>query len=226
MTDQELMRVHVETLFTHGPDGRMLRVNEPNGKDAPRFFLGRTIHGNDWRFRHDIDDDLRRELESLCRAAPATGELRSTTFDEMILSRFEPVGRTWAGPAYRFPSELPTSAAVRITEENRDLLSPYLEAWLDDVAVGKPMFVSLLGGRAVSICCSVRMTSVAHEVGVETVPEFRGRGFATPVVAAWASAVRDLNRIPLYSTSWQNDASQAVARKLGLIQYGADLHIT
>jgi hypothetical protein len=35
-----------------------------------------------------------------------------------------------------------------------------------------------------------------------------------------------MDSIPLYSTSWQNQASLALARKLGLIQYGADLHIT
>jgi hypothetical protein len=32
--------------------------------------------------------------------------------------------------------------------------------------------------------------------------------------------------VPLYSTSWKNEPSRAVARRLGLIQYGVDLHIT
>jgi len=72
----------------------------------------------------------------------------------------------------------------------------------------------------------VRVTPVAYEVGVETAPEFRGRGYAAPVVAAWARVVREAGRIPLYSTSWENTASQAVARKLGLVQYGSDLHLT
>jgi len=31
---------------------------------------------------------------------------------------------------------------------------------------------------------------------------------------------------PVYSTSWENAASQAVARKLGLTMYAADFHIT
>jgi RimJ/RimL family protein N-acetyltransferase len=67
---------------------------------------------------------------------------------------------------------------------------------------------------------------MAHEAGVETVPTFRGRGFAAQVVAAWVGAVREMGFVPLYSTSWENEASRSVARKLSLIQFGSDLHIT
>ncbi|MEC2525685.1 GNAT family N-acetyltransferase, partial [Bacillus thuringiensis] len=38
--------------------------------------------------------------------------------------------------------------------------------------------------------------------------------------------IQEEKRIPLYSTSWDNYASQAVARKLKLIDYGMNLHIT
>lgn len=40
-----------------------------------------------------------------------------------------------------------------------------------------------------------------------------------------AISVKEEKRIPLYSTSWENFASQAVARKLKLINYGMGLHI-
>ena len=83
-----------------------------------------------------------------------------------------------------------------------------------------------VGERAVSICGSARITSRAHEAGVETHPDFRGRGHAVKVVAAWARAVREDGRIPLYSTSWENEASRDVARKLGLVQYGVTFHVT
>jgi len=35
-----------------------------------------------------------------------------------------------------------------------------------------------------------------------------------------------MGAIPLFSTSWENAASQAVAKKLRLAQYGADFHVT
>ncbi len=43
--------------------------------------------------------------------------------------------------------------------------------------------------------------------------------------ASWASATRATGQIPLYSTSWDNHASRAVARELGLVQYAADLSL-
>jgi hypothetical protein len=70
-----------------------------------------------------------------------------------------------------------------------------------------------------------RAVHARHEAGVETAAASR-RGHAPAVVAAWAAAVRALGAEPLYSTSWQNSASRAVARKLGLVPCGRDLHIT
>lgn len=113
----------------------------------------------------------------------------------------------WAGPAYRFPEALPApSGTVRVTAQNADLLRPHLEAWAGRVAECPPMLAALEGGRAVAVCASVRITPAAHEAGVETAPGFQGRG--------------------LYSTAWENTASQALAQALGLRRYGTDLHIT
>ena len=81
-------------------------------------------------------------------------------------------------------------------------------------------------GTPVSACFSSRTSAGASEAGVETLPEFRRRGYASAVTAAWARHVRAAGRVPLYSTSWDNLASQHVARRLGLLLYGADLHIT
>jgi hypothetical protein len=46
------------------------------------------------------------------------------------------------------------------------------------------------------------------------------------VTAGWALQVRSLGAVAMYSTSWENAASQGVARNLRLVQYGADFHIT
>jgi predicted GNAT family acetyltransferase len=62
--------------------------------------------------------------------------------------------------------------------------------------------------------------------GLETLEEYRRRGHAVAVVAGWARAVRAMGRIPLYGTTWDNIASQGVARKLGLVRYGTELSLS
>jgi RimJ/RimL family protein N-acetyltransferase len=225
------MRIQIETLFTHDAAGRMVRVNAPGGNPAPRFFLGRTARGVEWRVRDDVGEELARELASACAEEPAGEEYPTPPYGlpkyEAILARVAPVQRRWVGPAYRFPATLPaTSGTVAVTQENAEILRPHLEEWLDDPPHLQPMIASLSDGRAVAICGSVRRGQEAHEAGVETALAFRGRGHATRAVSRWAEAVRDMGLIPLYSTSWENIASQAVAQALGLVRYGTDLHIT
>lgn len=225
------MRMHVAALFTHDADGRLLQVNARGGRPAARFFLGRTAQGSEWRFRRDLDAEVVRALEALARAEPAGDEFlqspHGATAYRDLLARCAPVERMWAGPAYRFPESLPApSGTVRVTARNADLLRPHLEAWARRVAECPPMLAALEGGRAVAVCASVRITAAAHEAGVETAPGFQGRGYGARAVAAWAAAVRGMGRIPMYSTAWENTASQALARALGLRRYGTDLHIT
>jgi RimJ/RimL family protein N-acetyltransferase len=230
MNDRELMRMHVEALFTRDAAGRLLRVNEPDGGDAPRFFLGRTAEGSDCWFRRDVDGRLARELEAAAKAW-RSGDHPLAPGDparyQALLERAAPIQRTEAGPAYCFPRE-PSEPAdvVPVTGGNAEILRPHLEPWLDSTAPGLLTMAVVEDGCAVAVCSSVRITDAAREAGVETAPGFRGRGHAARAVAAWAAAVRRTGAIPLYSTSWSNTASQAVARKLGLRMFGADLHIT
>jgi hypothetical protein len=135
-----------------------------------------------------------------------------------------------SGPAYRFPDELPP-VGVAVTPVLRSDL-PLLRnlPWdLDETARTfesyEPLVAVIEQGHAVALCHSARLTDRAAEAGVETLAAYRGRGHATAVVAGWAVEVRATGRIPLYSTSWQNLASQAVARKLALVQYGTTLSL-
>ncbi len=226
-----LMRAHVDALFTYDAAGRMLRVNDPEGKVAPRLYVGRTVHGVELRCRYDVDDELAQALAAVALSEPGEDALCVSPYGaaryEELLARHAPIERTSAGPAYCFPRELPVSSDVVLaTPENANLLAPPLDPWLADIALGRPTVMLVNDGQAVSICSSVRITDVAHEAGVETAAEFRGRGYAARVVAAWARMIRERGRMPLYSTSWQNQASQAVARKLGLLRYGSTPQIT
>jgi GNAT superfamily N-acetyltransferase len=225
------MRLHIEALFTHDSSGDLLSVNEPGGAPAPRFFLGRTVDGLVRRFRHDVDHHLRQELEAASEIDVLHDAiLRSPTNPsryEAILARTEVVKKVWSGPAFCFRRELPaTNGTIVVTEENARLLEPLLHEWIPDARLNQPLLALMVDGTAVAVCCSGRRTPMADEAAIETAPPYRGRGYAAQVVAAWAGAVRELGRVPLYSTSWENERSLAVARKLSLIPFGSDVHIT
>lgn len=233
ISDLQLLEIQVEALFTHNSDGRIRSINEPDGDPAPRFFFGRTREGNLWRFRYNLPEHTMRKLEKLAADELVYDDLRTEprnldAFQEALREDRE-VKPANFGPAYRFPDEFPTPANVaRITHSNLHLLQPLgwdLEALAREFDGRAPFLAMIKDGVAVSTCFSARLTERAAEAGVETLEAYRGRGYAPSVVAAWAHAIRATQRIPLYSTSWKNLASQAVARKLGLVQYGVDLSL-
>ena len=233
LTDLELMSIHVRALFTHNAESRRLFVNEPGSAvaPAPLLFLGRTRVGNVWRFRADLPENLIQELDSLCTDEPPV----NTEFNEpprhveryvRLLEKHAPVERVSTGPAYHFPENIaPSRHPVAITENDAERLRGGFEELVAELPAWQPFVALIEGNRAVSVCRSVRITPGAHEAGVETLPDFRGKGYAKDVAAEWAQRVWAVGAIPLYSTSWENNASQAVARKLRLECYGADFRV-
>ena len=229
MNDLEVLELQAETLFVHDEAQRLLYVNEPERPEAPRFFLGRTKKGHICRFRHDVPDTVVGQLEAYALREPKELDEKPVYLEAYkdILRQHGPVQKVWSGPAYRFP-EVPheSSGVVRITEANADLLDEHFAEWKADLEACQPCVAVVQGSCAVSLCCSSRTSAHAAEAGLETAPTFRGQGYAVKVVSGWAAAVREQGRMPLYSTSWDNGASQAVARKLGLILYATDFHVT
>jgi len=224
--------MHVRALFAHDARSRLLFVNEPGSQvPAPRLFLGRTRASNLWRFRADLPASLVTELEALCVAEPVGEELhrepRHSAAYVRLLEAHAPMRQLEAGPAYHF-AEYPEPARplLALTEKDAGMLHGGFEDLVAELPDWQPFLALLDGGRAVSVCRSARITPAAHEAGVETLPDFRGKGYARDVVAGWARSVRSLGAVPLYSTSWENTASQAVAKKLHLVLYGADFHVT
>ena len=227
--DLEWMDLHVRTLFRCDTDGSLLSVNEAVGGEAPRVFVGSTPIGRRIWTRSDVPATIAQRVERWAgeESAELGEELTACPAALVdILTEHAPVEATWAGPAFRFPRDvvMPDNV-VAIQDDNAALLEPLFPDWLLDVPDCQPMYAVVEDGAAVSLCASVRKGARAEEAGVETSAAFRGRGLAARTVAAWASAVRGRGREPLYSTSWTNRPSRSVAAKLGLVSFGADLHV-
>ena len=228
------MELQAEVLFAADERGRLLHPRGPRGETEapPRFFLGRTRHGNLWRFAAGLPEALVADLARLAAAERIDGPLEAPPERiESIRARLEaeaPVERVYQGPAFRFPEpERPADAdpeVVRLTPDRAALLGEEFPGLRAVLALRQPCFAALVEGRATAACYVAARSLRAAEAGVETLPGFRGRGLASRATAAWARAVRAEGLLPLYSTEWRNRASRGVAARLGLILYGVDLH--
>lgn len=234
MHDGDLMALRANTLFTYDERGRMSLTNEPCAvarRPAPRLFLGRSASGYVLRVGASVPDAIAREIAEIVAAEPTRGDMRIASsliaVMRLALERQAPVMEVEAGPTYRFPDSIAECGdVVRITAANRSSTRDTFSWLYDEFADWQPCFMTVRDGVAVSVCFSSRFGSDVAEAGVETLPGLRGRGYATAVAAAWAGAVRASGRTPLYSTSWDNLASQGVARRLGLVTFGTDVTLT
>lgn len=230
-TAAALMELHVRAMFTHDGNMRIRAINEPwPGEElAPRFFMGRTIDGSSiCRFRHDVPERIAGQLRALVEDEPIVTEEVQTRPKHfaayMNLLRAE---HYTSGPCYRILDQTPQAKpTVRINPENIREYSLTGFEWLPtETDYDQPCVGLIHENRVVSVCRSVRITERAHEAGLETLEEFRGRGYATAVVAGWAKEVQKMGALALYSTLWENRSSRRVANKSGLSYYGINFTI-
>jgi RimJ/RimL family protein N-acetyltransferase len=224
--DLDLMKLRAEIDFTYDARGRMLLTGEPcvnARRPSPRFTIGRARGGHTARFGAALPDVSAQALQ---RFVDRLEPVEALHFPEATLDVLrEMLGgpESAGGPAYRFPDVIATSGeAIRLTDENRELAKETFPWLYEEVADWQPCFVVVQDGAVVSACYSSRIGPLAAEAGLDTLAEFRGRGYAAAVTAAWGSEIRAMRRIPIYSTGWSNLASQGVARRVGLKLFGTD----
>lgn len=227
----QLLQMHVNALYIHDADDRLLRVNESDlDEPTPRFFLARTMKSNLWRTRYNLQENLAIELDRLAASEPVADDLRAPLYHGVryveLLEQHAPISDMNAGPAYYLPELEPSNNTVTITPENMNLLRANYPYTLSILSERIPIIVVVADGMAVAACYTVRSTSQVAEAGVYTMEMYRKRGYAAEVVRSWAAAIQTTGRVPLYSTSWTNTASQAVAMTLGAVQYGIDHSFT
>jgi hypothetical protein len=146
-----------------------------------------------------------------------------------VPARFTIIG----GPTYVFPAHVDLSFAeplpiITSTAEGRararaldrpgnwepdewaDLVSGRLGSWAMALDDNTP--VSIGHSPQSNVCCV--------EAGIWTREDWRGRGLAPAVTKRWWECERQFKQTVFYSTTRDNRASRAVARKLGLVPVG------
>jgi hypothetical protein len=199
--------IKLRTLFVLDGHGRIICTREPEPVPGPLFTLIRTWSSCAWAARTDVPEEISREIDHLASDEPP---LRNRQDPPVHADRYLSLvgGEIVSGPAFEFRDPIARHADVAPIDR-LELLEHNFRGWTAAEIPGRwPILAVMEGGYPVSVCFSARSSEMAAEAGVET--------------AAWALAIRASGRIPLYSTSWSNTASLAVARKLGLTQYATD----
>ena len=234
----QLARLRQQAMCVFDGRGRAVRNNEPGGARPSRVSISRTEGGNTWVFRDDIPDADVRALEAVLRQEPPLAQGSDAKLAEarrapeclaalsLVLGRTAPVAGSGGGPAFYWsaPDDHSfDSSVVDVTAGNADqLLRGSMDDWLPDVGIREVFKAVGVAGKAVAVCASVRVSDAVHEAGVETASAHRRQGHALAAVDAWARAVHGLGALPCYSTSWDNEASQRTAARLGFRFYAAD----
>ena len=193
---------------------------------APHLYVFRTADSVLCRTHVELSVDV---VESLSRIALGErGRQREWPLEYgqylAVLTSVAPVKAVRSGLLYRIVDP-PEGKATRITRSNSNLLHGGLDEWLPDIDAGRLIYATIVDGRAVSICASVNEAGGAHEAGVQTLPSHRRKGLAAQAVASWAGAVLRMNATPFYGTTFDNLASQGVARCLNMELVGSDFSI-
>ncbi|MFG2222306.1 GNAT family N-acetyltransferase [Streptomyces sp. NPDC048644] len=137
------------------------------------------------------------------------------------------------GPSYLFPERLAPRAPAPLPVIASDSAGRLAAAdlvrpdnwqpgeWAELIsgAVGE-WAMAVHDNTPVSICFSPAANTLAAEAGTWTRADFRGRGLAPAVAAAWWHRERRNKQVLFYSTTAANHASQSVARALGLAPLG------
>lgn len=201
-------------------DGRIGGTRSQEPWLGPLFRLVRGKETCAWAVRADVPQNIADEVDGLVREEPPVSDFRDAPVHaERYMSLLG--GTLDSGPAFTFPEEIVQPAGTVFIEDIASL-DHHFSGWTEsEIPYRTPIVAFVEGGYAISACFSAWRSDAAAEAGLETAAAFRGRGLGPRVAAGWALAVRASGRVPLYSTSWSNDASLAVARKLGLVPYAS-----
>jgi len=105
----------------------------------------------------------------------------------------------------------------------------WLQAYFEEMVCGNLCVGTYEDGVLVS-CTDAPgmpyMSDVVQEIGINTLPDYRGKGYATIACQGSINEILKSGKIPQWSTDVTNIASQKLAEKLGFVKLGDVITIT
>lgn len=210
------LRLHIEAVWNLSvPPLFPGDVDLPADGSQPPWLLHTSVvaEGVSVRcWRADVPTEARMGLAARAEVAlalPPTAPAEPGITREVILSRAaEPKPRLAA--AHQIARRLTTADRALVEAFEADSSVYYL-----DTPATQPVFGVAVAGALASIAHSSRRTESACELGIDTAPEARGRGYGLAATLLWAEAVAAEGLVPLYSARADNAASLALAHAAG-----------
>lgn len=215
MTERELLRLHIEAVWeisVPALDHAAVELSPYGALPSWAMYQARFSHDEVTIWRPDVAPALRDEL--LRRAADA-----GVAFDPAYGMRREVVLRPHitASGVVRTPQPRPSHSVHALTAADSALIEAF-------EAESAPYFLSpqhapcygvIVDGKLVSVAHSSRRTAAACELGIDTSPTARRRGYAAAATIAWTEAIYREGLLPIYSAFAENTASLGLAAAVG-----------
>lgn len=238
-----LLTTDMAAMFVTDNSGRLVRQNDPERSAAPLMHFSGCETGNIFFLRSDVSAPTAQQITALVAREPTFAELgaRPLFIDRYheLLELDAPVPERSFAQIHHLPRGLSFEHHATIvnqgTEEGDKLFAELKRHGLPAAlrAMGfadvshfwEPWCAALVRGDIAAIAFAARLGETGAEIGVATLPAFRGRRLAPAVTAGWSSLPQLGMRTLFYSTTRDNSASQHVIARLGLPLVGVSVRL-
>ena len=213
-TDRALLRLHVEAVWgvrlppIEKDDVKLLRESSwPSWK----LCAAKPADGRVHLWRPDVTSMEREALRLRVNEALAFPPIVAS------MSRISRELAYSPGASPRLDITTAHSIAHPLASRDQPLVEVFQASSLDDYFQPErcPLIGVVVAGRLLSLAHSSRRTLEACELGIDTLPEARRRGYALAATIVWTRAVMQEGLVPLYSALAENTASLRLAAAAG-----------
>jgi RimJ/RimL family protein N-acetyltransferase len=240
MTDLDLLDLEGRTLYVLTPEGRIIRENDPDRSAGPQFWLAGCVGGTVARLHRTLAPDTAAEIAALVAREPPFDEPGALPCFIADYERLLPGAALSRELVHELPHGLRAESAAKLITSGSEEGARFMAAIAKDGMprnlvelrmreardLWAPWVILMAEGEVASMAFAARLVRDGAELGLATVPKFRGRGLARLVTAAWSNLPELKTRRLFYGADHDNLASQRVIAQLGLRRIGVSIRLT
>jgi hypothetical protein len=240
MTDLDLLELEGRTLYVLAPEGRIARDNDPDRSAGPQFWLAGCKGGTVARLHRTLAPDTAAGIAALVAQEPPFDEPGALPRFIAGYERLLPGAELSRELICELPHGLQVESAAKFITSGSAAGARFVAAVAKDGMpqnlvdlrmrapgdLWAPWVILMVDGEVASMAFAARLSDDGAELGLATVPKFRGRGFARIVTAAWTNLPELASRRLFYGADYDNLASQRVIAQLDLRRIGVSIRLT